>query len=149
MILDQFSNIAQYKGLGNRMAIAIKYLQENDLSNFEPGRYTIEGDEIFFMVSQYETKPAIDCKPETHRKYIDIQFIIEGAEFMGYLPLEGQTPSVEYNPVKDVEFFAVQPNLFEVHAGMFAVFYPQDIHQPCVMITTPKPIKKVVVKVMV
>jgi YhcH/YjgK/YiaL family protein len=149
MILDQFAHIAQYKGLGTRMAKAIRFLQENDLSNYEPGRYTIEGDEIFFMVNQYETKPESDCKPETHRKYIDIQYILEGAEKMGYFPLEGQTPSVEYNPTKDIEFFALKTDLFEVRAGMIAIFFTQDIHQPGVMVDQPKPVKKVVVKVLV
>lgn len=149
MIVDQFVHIAQYKGLDNRVAKAIKYLQENDLSNFEPGRYTIEGDEIYFMVSQYETKPLVDCKPETHRKYIDIQYILEGSELMGYQPLEGQQPSIEYNPVKDVEFYALKTDLFEVKAGMFAIFFAQDIHQPCVMAGSPKTVKKVVVKVMI
>jgi biofilm protein TabA len=149
MILDQFVHIAQYKGLGNRMAKAIKFLQENDLGSFETGRYTIEGDEIYFMVNQYDTKPEGECKPETHRKYIDIQYVLEGSEMMGYLPLEGQTPSIEYNPSKDVEFYQVNTDLFEVKAGMIAIFFTQDIHQPGVMVEAPKPIKKVVVKVLV
>lgn len=149
MILDQISHIAQYKGLGTRMAKAIKYMEENDLSRFETGRYTIEGDEIYFMVNQYDTKQLADCKPEAHRRYIDIQYVLEGSELMGYLPLEGQTPSVEYNPAKDVEFYALKTDLFEVRAGMFAIFFAQDIHQPCVLNGQSKPIKKVVVKVLI
>ena len=36
-----------------------------------------------------------------------------------------------------------------IEKGMFAVFYPQDIHRPCMQIDGPEKVKKVVVKVRV
>jgi biofilm protein TabA len=83
-------------------------------SRFELGKYFIDSDEIYFMVNQYESKPAADCKPETHEKYIDIQIILEGEEQMGYRAFDGQAPSVEYNPEKDVTFFAIDTDKFAV-----------------------------------
>jgi YhcH/YjgK/YiaL family protein len=149
MILDKISNIGMYKGVSVRLAKAIEYLESNDLNSFELGKYYIDGDDIFFMVNQYDSKPAADCKPETHEKYIDIQVILEGEEQMGYCPLNGQTPSVEYNPTKDVTFFAVDTDKFAVKKGMFAIFFPEDIHQPNIMLNQPLQIKKIVVKVLV
>jgi len=149
MIFDKFSNIAQYKGVSRRLATAINFLEENDIERMEVGRYEIDGDDIFFMVNQYETKPLAECMPETHKNYIDIQWMLEGEEIMGYLPFDGQECSIAYNPTKDVAFYALKTNLFEVKKGMFVVFFPEDIHQPCVMTDTSKTIKKVVVKVKV
>ena len=66
MILDKFSNIGQYKAISPRLAKAIDYLLSNDMKSMEPGKYAIDGDEIYFMVNQYESKPVADCRAETH-----------------------------------------------------------------------------------
>jgi YhcH/YjgK/YiaL family protein len=148
MILDKFSNIGMYKGVSARLAKAIEYLESNDLQSFELGKYFIDSDEIYFMVNQYESKPAADCKPETHEKYIDIQIILEGEEQMGYRAFDGQATSVEYNPEKDVTFFTIDTDMIAVKKGMFAIFFPQDIHQPNVMLNAPVLVRKIVVKVL-
>ena len=149
MIVDLVANIGQYKTLGDRMAVAIDYIQKNDFKTMAPGKYTIDGDAVFAMVNEYDTKEEKEAKPETHKKYIDIQLMVSGTECMGYLPLIGQPSSVAYNPDKDVEFYLLKCSLIEVNEGMFAIFYPQDIHQPGVLKGTSAPIKKVVVKVLV
>ena len=148
MIIDLVANIGQYKVLGDRMAKAIEFIQKSNFMTMEKGKYPIVGDEVFAIVNEYETKNESDAKPETHKKHIDIQLMVSGTEFMGYLPLTGQT-SEGYNAEKDVEFYKLPCNLVEVNEGMFAIFYPQDIHQPGVLKDTAAPVKKVVVKVLV
>lgn len=149
MIIDLISNIEQYKVLSDRMAKAIDYIQKNDFLLMEKGKYPIDGDAIFAIVNEYKTKMESDAKPETHKKYIDIQLMISGTEYMGYRPLVGQKSSEAYNPDKDIEFYKLSCDMVEVSEGMFAIFYPQDIHQPSVLIGSSAPVKKVVVKVLV
>ena len=149
MIIDLVANIEQYKVLGDRMAKAIDYIQKNDFQAMSKGKYPIDGDEVFAIVNEYETKAESDAKPETHKKYIDIQLMVSGTEYMGYMPLVGQQSSEAYNPDKDIEFYQLPCNLVEVSEGMFAIFYPQDIHQPSVLKDSSAPVKKVVVKVLV
>ncbi len=149
MIADRIENIDLYTGLGDRIVKALKYISETDFSGIEKGKYTIDGDLIYAMVNEYETKPEADCKIEAHRKYIDLQFLISGEETMGYTPLTGQNPSIAYNEEKDCVFFEVPVSTMNFVPGMFAIFYPTDLHQPCIRTGETSAVKKVVVKIQV
>ncbi len=148
MIIDKIDTIENYKSLSPRIEIAINYILKADFKSMELGKYEIDGDNVFAIISEYDTKTLEAAKPEAHKKYLDIQIVASGAEKMGYLPLEGQTTSIAYNPEKDVEFYDEACNMVEVKEGMFAMFMPQDIHQPGVMISESKKVRKVVVKVL-
>jgi len=147
MIIDQLKNSGTYAVLGERIAIALKYISETDFSAVEPGKYPIDGDLIYAAVSEYHTKPVSECKIEAHKKYIDVQYIISGKETMGVTLLNGQVPSVPYNEEKDCVFYDEPTSPVNFEAGMFAVYFPQDLHQPCISIGKGCMVKKVVVKV--
>ncbi|HAZ03504.1 MAG: hypothetical protein A2W90_13860 [Bacteroidetes bacterium GWF2_42_66] len=147
MIADRIENISIYAGLGERIAIALKYIAETDFSGIEKGKYVIDGDLIYAVVNEYETKPEADSKIEAHRKYIDVQFIVSGEEAMGYAPLTNQEPNVAYNDEKDFAFYNVPVTRLTFEPGMFAIYYPHDLHQPGVSTGKTSTVKKVVVKV--
>ncbi len=66
-----------------------------------------------------------------HRRYLDVQYVAEGTERIGYAPLTEQWKVVEpYDEAKDVAFYDARGDLIEVPAGSFAIFGPQDIHAP-------------------
>ena len=77
MIFDSLKNIRNYEGLG-RVSEALRFAATTDFSAMECGKYQLDGDAIYYMVQEYETHEARD--PEAHRKYIDIQCILEGVE---------------------------------------------------------------------
>lgn len=149
MILDKIENMQQYNGLSNLLNEGLKFIAETDFSNFEPGKVLLKDDLLFATVSEYATKPAAECKLEAHRKYIDIQFIVSGEENIGFSTLAGQTPSVPYNTEKDIVFFNEEVAYFTLTPGTFAIFFPSDLHQPCVAVDGALNVKKVVVKVAV
>jgi YhcH/YjgK/YiaL family protein len=39
--------------------------------------------------------------------------------------------------------------MFLLDAGMFAVFFPEDAHMPCILADGPEAVKKVVIKIAV
>lgn len=149
MILDQLSNSARYTGLGQLFNKGFEYLQQTDWSKMEPGRYNIEGDKLFALVSEYETKNIADARFEAHQKFADIQYMISGSECMGWMPNQQLAVSQPYNVEKDIEFYDAKGQLMQVDAGMFAVFFPEDAHQPSVSCGEKKRVKKVVIKVQV
>ena len=53
----------------------------------------------------------------------------------------------EYNTDKDIVFFSGETTPLILEPGMFAFFFPQDIHRPCMQLDGPEKVKKVVVKV--
>jgi len=128
---------------------AFKFLKENDLTKLENKRYDIDGDNLFVNVSEYNTKEPIDAKFEAHRKYIDIQYVIKGAEMIGVAPLDSRDSITQpYNETKDVEFSKYSNGTFyEANQGNFFVFFPDDGHAPSVKTDSIAPVKKLVVKI--
>lgn len=149
MIIDHIKNIGLYTNLSERIALALKYIAETDFSTVEKGKYEIDGDSIYAAVSEYQTKTISECKIEAHKKYIDVQFIISGKEAMGLTLLNNQQPSIPYDNEKDCVFYNEPTSLLNFEAGMFAIYFPHDLHQPCISIGEGCVVKKVVVKVMV
>lgn len=148
MIIDKIENYKLYEGLSKRISKAFKYIVDTDLLNTESGRYEIEGDEIFAMVQSYDTKKLSEAKLEGHFKYIDIQYVITGVENMGCTPMRNQA-IVSMNEDDDYAFYEGAAPLFKVEAGMFTVFFPEDLHMPCIECDNMSEVKKVVVKVKV
>jgi YhcH/YjgK/YiaL family protein len=149
MIIDKLSNSNLYSGLGERINKAFDYLKQTDFSKMELGKYEIDGDNIFALVNEYNTKDQSEGKLEAHKKYIDVQFVAKGRELMGYAPFENQKVIDEYNEQNDITFFSGDKSFTQVNEGMFAIFFPTDVHLPGIKVDEPAYVKKVVVKVKV
>ena len=149
MIIDKLSNSHLYSGLGESINKAFAYLKETDFSKMEIGKYEIDGDNIFALVNEYNTKDATEGKLEAHKRYIDLQFVAKGSELMGYAPLENQKVIDEYNEQNDIFFFSGKKSFTLVDEGMFAIFFPTDVHLPGIKVNEKSFVKKVVIKVKV
>jgi YhcH/YjgK/YiaL family protein len=131
-----------------------EYLARTDLASLPLGRTDIEGDDVYVMMSEGETKPPEQVRFEAHRRYIDIQLVVRGQEAIGVAPVSALTTVEPYDPAKDIEFFAVPRVLVEsatfgLRAGDFAVFAPGDGHRPSLHLDGPHVSRKAVVKVSV
>lgn len=147
MILDQLKNAKLYFSLGERISKAFKYLQTTDFSNLEEGRYDIDGDNVYALVSIYNTKPLSSTKWEAHKKYIDIQYVVSGKEKMGVTSSDKVIPIEEYSENNDCTIYKGEGNYIYLDEENFALFFPSDIHMPGISVNLPKEVKKVVVKV--
>lgn len=147
MILDKLENSALYENITDNLKAGFRFLNSTDLQGLEAGKFEIDGMNVFALVSEYETKKHEDCRPEAHRDYADIQYIISGKEAIGFVTLKDQPETEAYIPEKDIVFYASETSPLILEAGMFAVFFPQDIHRPCMQIDRPEKVKKVVIKV--
>lgn len=147
MILDKLENSDFYSCISNNLRNGFEFLKNTDLNMLEPGRYEIDGENVFALVSEYESKNHDDCRLEAHHTYADIQYMVSGREAIGYAPLNQQIVTSAYAPEKDIVFFVGETNPLILEAKMFAVFFSQDIHRPCMQIAGPEKVKKVVVKV--
>lgn len=147
MILDKIENCGKYFSLGAGFEKGFQYLKETDMANLTEGRYDIEGDTVFVLISSYDTKKPEEKKPEAHRKYADIQYIIKGSEKIGYTHLEDQKITLEYNVENDIIFYDEVSFYFKLPVGKFTIFLPDDIHMPGLIDGEVKKVKKAVVKV--
>lgn len=148
MILDKIDNYKLYVNLNQRIARAFTYILETDFSQLSLGKHLIEGEDIFALLQEYDTKEIENCKLESHKKYIDIQFMISGDELMGITTLNNQE-TTEFNEDNDYYFYNSDYTIIRVNEGMFTIFFPDDIHMPCIKVETIEFVKKVVIKVKV
>lgn len=149
MIIDHLDNALLYGGLGKRIAVGLALLGEESVRQAPPGRYAGQGDQLFYVVDEYETKPVEEGQLEIHRKYMDIQYIVSGCECIGAAPLEGLKESAVYDGEKDIAFYEVPDEMSRLllSAGMFAIFWPNEPHLPQRMVGTSERMKKIVVKI--
>jgi YhcH/YjgK/YiaL family protein len=146
MVLDKIENSHLYTSLSERIAKAFDYIKSTDLANTENGTYEIDGMDVFAMVQDYDTKPWEEGKVEAHHKHIDVQYIVSGEELMGVASKTNQAPYLE-NKEDDYDFYECETRPVLVKEGMFTIFFPEDLHKPCIQVSTPTYVKKVVVKV--
>jgi len=128
----------------------LAFLQEHDFTKMEPGRYDIDGDKIYAMLQSYTTRDLEKCRPETHEKYLDIQYMVKGEEYIGWCVLGPDLkPTGAYNPDRDITFYeelTPESNVL-LTDHIFAVLYPHDVHRPCCKVNEAAPALKVVVKI--
>ncbi|WP_438446582.1 YhcH/YjgK/YiaL family protein [Gorillibacterium sp. sgz5001074] len=130
----------------------VAFLTESKPETLEPGKYEIEGDKMFALVQEGTTEPKEQRKPEAHNRYIDIQYLMAGeGEVIGVCRRTPETvPSEDYLDSRDIAFFQDVKDESEVllRPGMFAVFFPDDIHRPlCAVTGQGGPVRKVVIKI--
>lgn len=149
MITDLLAESHRYHSLSPRFAAAFEFLHKLPASTPD-GRCDIEGDDCYALVQSYVSKPLAQAKFESHRRYIDIQFIQAGCESILWSPL-ATLPQVTspYVTERDIAFFANPPHWTAINltAGLFSIFFPEDGHAPGIESGGPCEVRKVVIKV--
>ena len=145
MILDSLENLTKYTSLNPLFSKVVDYIQSHDLSQQPEGKQVIDGDDLFVNFSLAKGKTPAEAKLESHDAMIDIQIPLSCTETMGYTPRK-DLPEQPYNAEKDITFYdGMAQQYIAVTPGMFAIFFPQDGHAPC--ISSEETIKKVIFKV--
>lgn len=146
MIYDHISKIDSYQGLDPRVMRGLELLRTVDFTDLPCGRYEVEGDALFYMVQEYDSLTQ-GARAEAHRKYVDIQYMLCGADRMGVALLTDDAVETEARPQGDIWFYDLPVDFVTLSAGMFVVLYPHDAHMPAVAVDQAAPCRKIVVKV--
>jgi YhcH/YjgK/YiaL family protein len=149
MVADKIKNAGLYKSLDAKIKKGLEFLEKNDFSKMEPGKYEIDGGSVFALVQAYESKPVEICSYEAHKKFIDIQYVAQGEEKIGYAHIGELSVKKEYDEAGDYMLLSGGGNFIACRPGSFLIFWPEDAHMPCVAAASPAPVKKVVVKIQI
>lgn len=146
MIIDKIENAELYISLDPNISAALKFLSENDLSGGPLETQTVIPEIVLGDIMEYETKSQSEGKHEAHYKHIDVQFMISGEEFI-YV-----TTKKDHNPFKtdlenDYSLYECESQPIHLKQGMFAIFFPDDIHMPGIQVEQPLQVRKIVLKV--
>lgn len=147
MFFGTLDHLKQYeKELPPAIMEGLKFLAEADFSQYADGDHHIKGDDMFLKVQSYTTKEE-NLTPESHRRYVDIQFLVSGAEKIGVAPIEDMKEVVSENVEQDLWLHHGPVEYLTVTGKRFLILWPEDAHAPCVAVDSPEPIRKCLVKV--
>ena len=148
MILSSLINGNRYAALHPLFPRAFEFIRNTNLLSLEPGIYRIIGDELFAIVESLPGRTREEAQLECHRKYIDIQLVLEGTDEMGWKALgDCHHPVSDYSAEKDIQFFHDAPATWiTTPPDHFCIFFPEDAHAP--LVSTGN-IRKVIFKIAV
>lgn len=148
LIVDHISNCDLYIGNNKSIDRAISCIKEMDFTELKPGMHELDGEELFFNLIEYETKHAEERFWESHKKYIDLHFILEGKEQIGYEQFDRMTIKEDYNEVDD--YFLLEGKLTStvlLQKNDFMILYPNDVHMTGIKADQQEKVRKVVFKI--
>jgi len=151
MIYDKIEYADIYLNKNEYINRAIKFLQTEDLNALSAGRHEIDGDNVFALVLEYDTHPVLEGKWEAHRKYYDIQYIVEGTEQIAIAHIDRMQVVEPYNENGDYELFSGEVEALKtLKEKDFILLSPHEVHQPGIFLNDSiKKIKKIVVKALI
>ena len=148
MIFSTVNSADRYAALHPLFPRAFEYIRNTDFSALAPGRHDIVGDDLFVIVEQVSGRTREAAQLECHRRYIDIQLILDGVDEMGWKSLSDcQEPVSDHSDERDIRFFHDEPaSWIATPPGHFCIFFPEDAHAPLVASGS---IRKVIFKIAV
>jgi biofilm protein TabA len=150
MILTTLADADALAALAPGIGAGLRWLRSFDAA-LADGRHEIHGDDVFALVSTYDTGPATEKRFETHRVYLDLQYLAAGRERILHAPAGDLDVEIPYDEARDIAFYA-EPKASSsllLRRGDLAVFHPADAHKPGCMAGGREQVRKVVVKVRV
>lgn len=128
---------------------AFAFLKNTDLKTLAAGKHPIDGELVFASVTANPSKDFDSTSWESHQKYIDLQYVIDGEELIGIHPASKATVTKAYDARKDVMNYSVEGKTFSATPDTFFLFFPSDAHRPNITPGGNKVVKKIVIKVKV
>ena len=125
------------------------FMKTRDLQTLAPGKYPIDGDNAYAMVTQGPTKRLEDVKWESHRQYIDLHYVISGKEQIGVAAMDKATVTEPFTDKSDNAHYDAQGTFYTADPAVFFLFFPTDLHRPGITVAGTPEDKKLVIKIRV
>jgi len=123
------------------------FLGDSKLATMAPGKYAIDGDNAYAIVTSGLSKKLEDVKWESHKKYIDLHYVISGKVKIGVAPVSKATVTEPYSETRDAANYNVDGKFLTATPKEFFLFFPQDAHRPDIKVDGVDSLRKVVIKI--
>lgn len=150
MIITKKEHLTHYIGIHKNLDTAIHYILNNDLTVIPLGYTPIDEKNVYVNHFTYTTAAIENGFIEAHRDYLDIHVVLTGEEYIGYLDMRDTQELEPYNEVDD--FYKVTGRIETFAYGIndnMILTWPEDAHQPKIVVDTPTDVDKLVFKVLV
>lgn len=142
MVIDQLARIEEYVSVIPHLKEALTCLEKN--RDAVPGRYEFPGG--FILIQEGTTSPIESGDFEAHRKFLDVQILLEGAETIAWADIDDLVVSVPYSEQADRSNHSGSGCPIPIRPGMFYICTPHDAHKACCHVETPTHFRKAVAK---
>lgn len=126
MIIDQYKNYKTYVGAVPGLEEGMAFV--NTLLDKPAGTYYTDG-KMYAMVQEGKTSDISSDKMETHRRYLDVQFVLFGQEIFEWEEASCLQVREEYDSETDFQFYYGGGKKVRATEGMFYILFPQDAHR--------------------
>ena len=149
MIVTTIDKLTKYSEIPYAQDI-VDFLSDFRKTEMAPGRYDIHGDDLFAAVSRYDTEPDGDRVFENHKKYIDLQIVLEGKEEIQWADTKTLTMvSEEFSKGGGIAFYKGESMGYTLLGGeQCVILFEEDAHKPNVLHEKSENVLKVVFKIM-
>lgn len=148
MIIGELKQWRSTPGLAG-LEGAFEFLEKNQGQELSLGKQPIQGNDLYAIIVRTPSRDVEAGRFESHRKFIDVQFLDDGMETICFCPIDQMKVASPYQDEKDVEFYELPENFerLSMYPGRFAVFFPGEGHLPNCHLGGEHQLNKIVVKV--
>ncbi len=148
MIIGNIHHLQSW--LPDALRQAIEHVKAHVSESTPLGKHDIDGNNLFYLISEDSTEAQAERRAEYHARYLDIQIVLRGQEGMTFSPFPAGEPQTDWLADKDIAFLAegAQEKTVILNEGDFVVFYPGEVHKPLCAVGAPAKVRKAVVKVL-
>ena len=141
-----------YKQYHNNKTVwekVLSFLKTTNLDTLTAGKHAIDGDNAYASVTEAPSKELDKASWESHKKYIDLQYVIKGKEQIDVANANTATVIKPYDATKDVANYTANGTAHIAEPGTFYLFFPLDVHRPNIKVPGYDVVKKLVIKIKV
>ncbi len=138
----------QYHANPSRWDKAFAYLKNTDFSTLKPGRYPVDGDDVYAVITLGPPKNVDDTTTwESHRNFEDIHYVISGKEKIGIIPLAQAKVVRQYDSARDLAGYSAKGSYYVATPGVFFIITTEEAHRPGIRADGSDMVKKLFIKV--
>lgn len=131
MITGNIKDAERYYSVNENFKAAFEFLKTLDKNS--SGGYEFDGfrggiSEL--ETSDFDKEGKEKTILEAHKKYLDIHYVIDGSEGVGYAHIDTLTPTTEYNEEEDYILLTGRKDKVILSPGEFCIVFPEDAHAP-------------------
>lgn len=145
--IDKITFARQYQKNKAEWDKAFVFMRDSDLTHMKTGKYLIDGYDVYAMITEGPEKTFEQSAWESHRKYIDLHYVVTGKEKMGRAPVAGATVTQPYDEKADIAHYTTDGQFYIGDPAVFFLFFPSDAHRPGIKVDGYDTVRKLVIKI--
>lgn len=152
MIHNRVAQLDRYRDTIPRVKDIMDYLKTHDLEHMNSGKYSIDGDSLYVLISDITTQDPRERMWESHFRYADLQIPVKGVERYGYVTGREDLKEISCDREKDICFWEGESNFTSWSVAEptdFVYFHTEEVHKPCCSLQQPDKVKKAVFKILI